>query len=288
MLQATLNNGVIMPLVGLGTFQANSEEAKLAVSWALDAGYRRIDTAAIYRNEAAIGEALQLQQQKEERGKKIKREDIFITSKVPPTLLSFDGATQSCLSSLVDLKTNYLDLLLLHWPAKSGIKKESAEHFAYRKSAWEALETLYAQGKCRAIGVSNYTVQHLEQMEAYTRIKPAVNQVECHPCLQQDALRKYCNAKGILVEAYTSLGQGQLLEDPVVAEVARKYKRSPAQILLRWGLQHNLAVIPKSVTKERIIANYNLFDFAIRDDDLAALDTLERNLHYCWDPSDIP
>jgi len=278
--KTTLNNGLVMPLIGLGTFLATPDEVRVAIPYALDAGYRHIDTAAIYRNESAIGEALK------DRG--IKREDLFITSKVPPSHLSFDGATESCLTSLKDLEVDYLDLLLIHWPSKAKLKKESSKHAAFREGAWEALETLYAQGKCKAIGVSNYTLDHLIQMESYCQVMPAVNQVECHPYLQQKPLREWCKKKGILVEAYTSLGQGELLRDAVVKGIAAKHSRTPAQVLLRWGLQSDLAVIPKSVTKERIESNIQLYDFSLDEGDMNSLATLERNHHYCWDPTDIP
>lgn len=268
-----------MPLVGLGTFQAHSEDVQRAVSDALDVGYLRIDTASIYRNEKFIGQALAA------RG--IKREDVFITSKIPPAALSFEATTQSCLTSLSDLQVDYVDLMLIHWPAKSGLKKDSPKHAESRKEAWQALEALYDQGKCRAIGVSNYTVDHLTQMQTYWRIKPAVNQVECHPLLQQTHLREWCKTNDIFVEAYSSLGAGKLLTHEVVLDIAKECNKDPAQVLLRWGLQQNLAVIPKSIKKERIETNFQLFDFNISETHMQRLNALESNHHYCWDPTDV-
>jgi len=167
------------------------------------------------------------------------------------------------------------------------LKKESAEHAVARKEAWRALETLYEKGKCKAIGVSNYTLKHLEQMASYWQTKPAVNQVECHPFLQQNELRAWCKLNGIFVEAYSSLGTGELLKNEVVTTIAAKYRRTPAQMLLRWGLEQSLAVIPKSINTERIKSNIEVFDFSLQSCDFEALNKLECNHHYCWDPTDV-
>eukprot|EP00026_Physarum_polycephalum_P012923 Phypoly_transcript_13274.p1 GENE.Phypoly_transcript_13274~~Phypoly_transcript_13274.p1 ORF type:complete len:274 (+),score=23.60 Phypoly_transcript_13274:80-901(+) len=263
----------------IGTFQARSEDVHHAVNHALDCGYIHIDTAAIYRNEQDIGDTLK------HRG--VKREEVFITSKIPPTALSYEGTKHSCLTSLADLQTDYVDLMLIHWPAKSGIKKESPENATCRKEAWKALEELHDQGKCKAIGVSNYTITHLEQMKTYWRIKPVVNQVECHPYLVQNELRNWCKSNDIFVEAYSSLGQGELLKDEEVLKIASKHKKTPAQVLLRWGLQQNMVIIPKSVTEVRIKSNIELYNFSLEEKDMHTLNMLDRNRHICWDPTDV-
>jgi len=183
--------------------------------------------------------------------------------------------------------SNLIDILRLNVDTLASQIRESDEHAAYRKEAWRALEDLHVQGKCKAIGVSNYTIAHLEQMKSYWRTKPAVNQVECHPCLVQDALRNWCKSNDILVEAYSSLGQGELLRNEEVVKIAETHKKTPAQILLRWGLQQNLAIIPKSISASRIKENSGLFDFSLGDSEVQSLNLLDRNYHVCWDPTGV-
>eukprot|EP01111_Echinosteliopsis_oligospora_P013819 TRINITY_DN5053_c0_g1_i1.p1 TRINITY_DN5053_c0_g1~~TRINITY_DN5053_c0_g1_i1.p1 ORF type:complete len:259 (+),score=47.80 TRINITY_DN5053_c0_g1_i1:84-860(+) len=247
-----LNNGVKMPIFGLGTFQSRSSDVINAVKYALTEGYIHIDTAEVYRNEKQIGATLK------ELG--ITRDKIFITSKLAPASHGYEGALRACHQSLSDLQVDYIDLYLVHWPGQAGKKRHSPVHKEIRKQTWKALEELYASGKCKAIGVSNYTLDHLTQMAEYWKVKPAVNQVECHPRLTQLPLRKWCKDHSIVFEAYSSLGVGKLLKEPQVVAIAERHGRTTAQVLLRWGLQHELVVIPKSVKAERISENAKIFD----------------------------
>jgi len=274
-----LSNGVKMPALGLGTFQARGEDVEKAVISALNAGYRHIDTASIYRNEENIGTAI--------ARSGVPRNDIFITSKVSPAEHGYKNVLDACAAVLKRLGTDYLDLYLIHWPGQSGLKREDPANAEVRKESWRAMEFLYSQGTCKAIGVSNYNVRHLEHMSQYWKTIPHVNQFECHLKLTQNELREWCFKHGIVVEAYSSLAQGTLLTNGTVLEIAKSYKKTPAQILLRWGLQQNMVVIPKSITKERIIENADLYNFELRNDDVAKLSKLNNNRHICWDPTEV-
>ncbi|GBG84707.1 hypothetical protein CBR_g39083 [Chara braunii] len=274
-----LVNGVEMPRVGLGTFRMRGNEAKSAVQWALEAGYRHVDTASIYKNESEIAWAIK------ESG--LPREVVFITSKVSPLEQGYEAAMAAFAATCSRLDTAYLDLYLIHWPGVAKMHVKSERNGQLRADTWRALEDLYRQGRCRAIGVSNYTDYHLRELLSSCHVRPMVNQVELHPMLTQHQLGALCCENAVQIEAYSSLGCGELLRHPVVIEISAKYKRTPAQVLLRWGLQHGHVVIPKSVSKERIFRNFDLFDFEIQDVDMAALNELNEDRHFCWNPNEI-
>jgi len=265
-----LNNGVLIPRVGLGVFRAaKGAETRDAVRHALHVGYRHIDTARIYGNEEDVGAAV--------RESGLSRSEIFVTTK----LWNADQGTRSAAAafeaSLARLGLDYVDLYLLHWPVPGK-----------RLESWRELERLVGNGRVRAIGVSNFMVHHLEELLAVATVVPAVNQVEVHPFLQQRETRAYCDRHGIVVEAYSPLAKGAGLRHPQLKSIAERLGRSPAQVLLRWGLQHNLVVLPKSTRAERIQENAQLFDFEIPPDDMSKLDGLEQGLVTGWDPRGVP
>lgn len=271
-LQSTvkLNNGVEIPRLGLGVFRApRGEVTRQAVLSALSAGYRHIDTARIYGNERDVGAAV--------RESGLPRKDIFVTTKLWNEDQGYDSTLRACERSLESLGFEYVDLYLVHWPVPGR-----------RLESWRAMEKLLAEGKCRAIGVSNFLENHLDPLLAHAKVVPAVNQVEQHPFLHQPSLLRYCAGKGIVVEAYSPLTKGLRLGDPCVVEIARKHGKSPAQVLIRWCLQHDLVVIPKSVRAERIRENANVFDFSLSPEDLRTLDGLNEDLYTGWDPTDVP
>jgi diketogulonate reductase-like aldo/keto reductase len=265
-----LNNNYEIPIFGLGVYQSEGgTETQNAVTYALEAGYRHIDTARIYRNEDDVGIAI--------RNSSLKREEIFITSKLWNSDHGFKSTITACDNSLKKLGIDYLDLYLIHWPVPY-----------LRNETWTAMEKLFKDGKCRAIGVSNYTVRHLQELLPLCEIVPAVNQVEFSPFLYQKDLLDYCKAKGIQLEAYSPLTRGEKLHDPTLKQIAAKYSKTTAQLLIRWCLEHNLVAIPKSVTKQRIIENSRVFDFSIAPEDMKILDSLNENLHTSWDPTNAP
>ncbi|BAU28415.1 diketogulonate reductase-like aldo/keto reductase [Aneurinibacillus soli] len=264
----TLQNGVKMPQLGLGVWRAkDGEEVERAVQSAIENGYRSIDTAAVYKNEEGVGRAL--------ARSGVPREDLFITTKVWNSDQGYDSTLAAFEESRTKLGLDYIDLYLIHWPV-AGKYKET----------WRALETLYRDGKVRAIGVSNFQVHHLKDLIADSTIIPMVNQVEFHPLLTQEDMRAYCREHSIQLEAWSPLMQGNL-DHPVLTELAAAYGKSPAQIILRWDLQHGIVTIPKSVTPSRIAENANVFDFELKADDMAKLDALNENRRFGPDPDNF-
>lgn len=256
----TLNNGVRMPQLGFGVFQVSDADTTAAVSLALAAGYRSIDTAAIYGNEAGTGRAIA------ESG--IDRAELFITSKLWVADLGYDAALAAFEASLDKLGLDYLDLYLIHWPAPATDRY---------LEAWRAMERLLADGKVRAIGVSNFLPAHLQKVIDLGGTVPAVNQIELHPALQQRDVAAFNAAHGIDTEAWSPLAQGAVLVHPAVADIAAKHGVSPAQAVLRWHLQQERIIIPKSVTPARIRENLDVFGFDLTADELAVIDSLERD-----------
>ncbi len=274
-LQDTVNltNGVKMPWLGLGVFKVEEGQILVdAVSFAIKNGYRSIDTAAIYANEAGVGEGIKKGMQ--EAG--IAREDLFITSKVWTDDLGYEETLKAYEVSLEKLGLDYLDLYLIHWP-KEGKYKE----------AWRALETLYKVGKVRAIGVSNFQIHHLEELMKDAEMKPMINQIELHPRLTQKELIAYCVSLGIQVEAWSPLMQGQLLDQPELVEIATKYQKSVAQVIIRWDLQNGIVTIPKSVKEHRIIENGNVFDFTLTKEEMDKIDALNMDQRVGPDPDNF-
>jgi 2,5-diketo-D-gluconate reductase A len=256
----TLNNGVEMPQLGFGVFQVPDDETTAAVTAALQAGYRSIDTAAAYQNEAGVGKALA------ESG--IERSDLFITTKLWNADQGYDEALKAFERSRSLLGLEYVDLYLIHWPAPALGKYVDS---------WRALEKLTTDGLVRAIGVSNFQPAHLEKLAETASIVPAVNQIELHPYLQQAEVREYDDEHGIATEAWSPLARGgSLLGEPAVQAIAEKLGRTAAQVVLRWHLQLGNVVIPKSVTPSRIAENFDVFGFELTDADLAELAKLDR------------
>ena len=283
-----LSSGHEMPIIGLGTFKIRGKDVvHSALDAALGAGYRSIDTASVYRNEREIGECL-----KELLPKYgLKREDIFITSKLGPKEHGRGKCMEGCLKSIADLDCGYLDLFLIHWPGVQGKKPEDDANKQLRLESWRDMEQLVNEGKIRAIGVSNYEQRHLEELLTECQIKPAALQIEHHPHLVQHSLVKYCKENDIHFQAYSSLGttseNNRLLGDPVVLELAETHKKTAAQILLRWAVQQGIGVIPKSTNQDHIRNNIDIFSFCLSDNELSKLTNLDSQHHYCWNPSSV-
>lgn len=267
--RARLNDGNGMPWLGLGVYMASAGSTCLrAVRHALSIGYRHVDTAAFYGNEGAVGRAV--------RESGLKRDEVFVVTKLWNSDQGYASAIKACEGSLAKLKLDYIDLYLIHWPEPRK-----------RLDSWRALTELRKQGKCRSIGVSNYTIAHLNELAAQSEVVPTVNQVEFSPFLFQRELLDFCRARRIQLEAYCPLTRGAKLSDPVVRSVASRHGKTPAQVLLRWALQHEVVVIPKSAQPARIEENAGLFDFCLDDRDMAALDGLNSNYRACWDPTGV-
>lgn len=268
-----LRNGLEMPRVGLGVWKARGKEAAQAVRWALETGYRLIDTAAIYENEEEVGKAI--------RESSVPREEIFLTTKLWNDDQGYAPAFAAMDLSLKKLGMEYVDLYLVHWPF-TGVSWPYTDEKAMndpahdkREETWKAMEEILASGKTRSIGVSNYRINHLEEMKTYARTQPAVNQIEFHPFWFRKDLMEYCHANAIVVEDYSPLARATKLSNKTITAIAAKHGKSNPQVLLRWGLQHGNVVIPKSVHKERIAENFAIFDFHLSDADMAALDGLD-------------
>lgn len=255
----TLHNGLKMPILGYGVYQVTKDECERCVLDALEVGYRSIDTAQSYFNEEEVGNAIV------KSG--VAREDIFLTTKVWVEHYGYENSRQSVLDSMEKLRTDYLDLILLHQP------------FADYYGAYRAIEDLYDEGKVKAIGVSNFYPDRLVDIASFSRIKPMVNQVETHPFDQQILAKQYMEKYGVQIEAWAPFGEGRggLFENPVLAEIGAKYGKSTAQVMLRWNIQRGVVVIPKSVHKNRMTENFNVFDFSLTDEDMAAIAALDKN-----------
>ena len=267
--RVTLNDGAAMPLLGFGTYQiASAGRCERAVAHALSRGYRHVDTAALYGNEGDVGRAV--------RSSGIAREDVFVVTKLWNSDQGYDAALRAFDGSVERLGLATIDLYLIHWP-ETGKRLDS----------WRAMVEIKKHGRCRSIGVSNFTIRHLEELLRSSDTVPSVNQVEFSPFLNQRDLLECCERKGIRLVAYCPLTRGDKLNHRVVVEIARKHRKMPAQVLLRWALQHGVAVIPKSVRSERIDENAALFDFGLTDEDMAQLDRLNEGYRTCWDPSRV-
>lgn len=269
-----LNQGTPIPCMGLGVFQVEPGVAtRQAVRWALEAGYRLVDTAKLYGNEEDVGEAV--------RASGIPRSEVFVTTKLWHTDHGFEAAQAAFRASLGRLNLGYVDLYLIHWPTAPSPEA--------RRDSWRALERIQTQGLCRAIGVSNYAVRHLEELREHSDVVPAVNQVEMHPFVFDPELLGYCARHRIRVEAYSPLTRGRQLGHPTFAEVAQAHGRSPAQVLIRWGLQHGLVELPRSVRQDRIRENASVFDFSLTPREMERLDGLRGGPRVTvWDPTNIP
>ena len=261
MLYKILNNGVEIPQLGYGVYKIPESEIVSTTTTALANGYRSIDTAQFYKNEQGVGEAI--------KHSGILREDLFITTKVWNSHQGYTKTLEAFEESLDYLGLEHLDLYLVHWPAPA--------HDLYIET-YEALEKLYKDGRVRAIGVCNFEIEHLERLLDHCEVPPAVNQIECHPYLQQQEIKAYCKEKGILIESWGPLQRaGSLFEEETITRLAAKHHKTPAQIILRWHIQENAIVIPKSVTPSRIKENINVFNFSLSDDDMADIRLLDRN-----------
>jgi methylglyoxal/glyoxal reductase len=255
---ATLNNGIQMPLLGLGCWDIWDAEAQMTVETALEIGYRLLDTAAMYRNETEVGAGI--------RASGLSRSDLFVTTKVANGDQGYDSVLRAYTESCRRLQVDYVDLYLVHWPIKET-----------RRDTWKALERLYAEKTVRAIGVCNYLSPFLKEMEEYAGIVPAVNQCEFTPYLFLRGLFDDCRARDILLQAWSPLLRGQRFGDPKLQAIARKYGKTPAQMLIRWGLDHGISTIPKSASAARLRENFEVFDFRISPEDLAAMDAFHEN-----------
>jgi diketogulonate reductase-like aldo/keto reductase len=265
-----LTNGHTIPQIALGLWKnKDATEFNTAFDAAIKAGYRHFDSAQAYDNEQFLGEAWQRSG--------LKREELFLTTKIAVSHFGYSRAKQSFDESLEKLQTDYVDLLLLHFPVT-----------LLRRRAWQALEEIQAAGQAKTIGVSNYTIRHLEEMKDYAKVLPAVNQVELHVFLQQPELVKYCQDHEILIEAYSPLAHAKANDDPVITKIAKKHGKSYAQIMLRWLIEQDFVILPKSVTPSRIKENIDIFDFKLDKGDLAALAKQDRDLRTCWSPVHVP
>ena len=270
--QLPLNDGHFIPRLGLGVYEMRSGAKSVeTIAYALKEGYRHLDTASLYKNEAEVGEAV--------RASGLNREDVFVTTKLWNSDHGYDSALKAFEISLNLMKLDYVDLYLIHWPVMQG-----------RLESWKALEKLHEEGSCKSIGVSNYMVSHIEELLKEVTVVPAVNQIELHPFnyTHRKPVIECCQEHNIGVECYSPLTKGMRLGDPELLKFAERYDRSTAQMLIRWGLQKGFITIPKSARPERILENANVFDFSISNEDMDALDALNENYNCTWDPTDEP
>lgn len=265
-----MNDGYKIPVVGLGTWKSEPGEATYkAVLDSINAGYRHIDTARAYDNEADVGRAVQ--------DANINRKELFITTKLWNRHQGYDEAIEACEKSLARLGCDYIDLYLIHWPLKDK-----------RNESWQALIELQKKGLCRSIGVSNFTIEHLKELEDKFGVIPAANQVEFHPYHYQKDLLEYCNSKNIIIEAYSPLVHAKRMDEERLVAISEEMGKTPAQILIRWAMQQGMVVLPKSVNESRIIENFAVFDFEISDSLMKRLDDLDERYVTCWDPHNPP
>lgn len=265
----TLNNGVKMPILGLGTYRLSpGRPVANAVRWAIEAGYRLIDTASMYGNERDVGEAI--------RRSGVPRDQVFVTTKLWNSDHGYESTLTAFDRSLNRLGLTYVDLYLIHWPVE-GIRRET----------WRAMEAVLEGGKCRAVGVSNYMTWHLDELMKDSSTIPAVNQVEFSPYLYQKDLLEYCRSHGIQLEAYSPLTKARRLSDPRLLKIGSRYNKTPAQVLIRWALQKGTVVIPKSSRRERIAENAHVFDFSLSGEDMAVLDSFHEDYRTTWDPTTV-
>ena len=263
-----LHNGITMPLLGMGVYDLSGSKAEKAVFKALEIGYRLFDTAAMYKNESEVGNAI--------RKSSVLRCDIFVTTKVNNTDHGYEATLKAFEKSLKRLNIDYVDCYLIHWPIKGK-----------RKETWKALEYLYKQKLVRCIGVSNYLEPFLDELNGYAQIIPQINQVEFSPYLYRKALLEKCKAKKIQLQSYTPLVRGKRLMDPKLLDIAANYIKTPAQIILRWNLQHGISTIPKSGHPLRLEENFQIFDFEITKEDMLKLDSLNEDLMLSGDPMEM-
>ncbi|WP_204436854.1 aldo/keto reductase [Amphibacillus cookii] len=257
----TLHNGVEMPWLGLGVFKVeDGDEVIHSVTKAIENGYRSIDTAAVYKNEEGVGQAI--------KQSDVARDQLFITSKVWNSDQGYQSTLDAFESTLARLQLDYLDLYLIHWPVPELNKY---------KDTWRALEKLYKEGKIRAIGVSNFKESHLAELIKDCEIVPMVNQVEFHPHLTQEPLRAYCRDHHIQLEAWSPLKQGELLDDPILTEIANHHNKTVAQVIIRWDLQSGVVTIPKSVKEHRIISNADVFDFELTAEEMSQINAMNKD-----------
>ena len=269
-LYMTLNDGHKIPVVGLGTWKSEPGEATYkAVLDSINAGYRHIDTARAYDNETDVGRAV--------KDSDIARENLFITTKLWNKDQGYDTAIEACEKSLARLSCDYIDLYLIHWPLKGK-----------RNDSWKAFIDLQQRELCKSIGVSNFTVDHLIELEDKFGIMPVANQVEFHPYHYQKELLKYCNSKNIVIEAYSPLVHAKRMDEPRLVSISEEIGKTPAQILIRWAMQRGMVVLPKSVNQGRIVENFSVFDFEIPDSLMKRLDDLDETFVTCWDPHNPP
>ncbi len=262
-----LNNGLEIPMIGFGTFKIGNDEVKDLVLKAFEAGYRHIDTAFYYKNEKGIGEAI--------RESGLSRNDIILGSKIWLDDVGYDNTKAAFDSSMENLKLDYIDLMLIHWPRPDAI------------GSWKALEEAYASRRVKAIGVCNYKPSHLDELLATANIKPVLNQIECHPKLQQKETIDYCRANGIAVEAWSPIMKGQVMEMAPLRKIGERFGKTAAQVTLRWHLQRGLAVIPKSSSMARMKQNLDILDFELTNEDMNTIEGLDAGYRLGFDPDYI-
>jgi diketogulonate reductase-like aldo/keto reductase len=267
-LYTTLNNGIEMPLLGLGVYDMYGDEAVNAVKTAIDIGYRMIDTAEMYSNEQQIGKAI--------KESDIARADLFVTTKVNNTSQGYENTLRAFDKSLELLDLEYVDLYLIHWPIKGK-----------RKETWKAIEKIYASGRAKSIGTGNYLLPFLKELEEYAEIVPAVNQIEFSPYLTMKDELGYCQLKDIQLQAYTPLSRGKKFDDPKLLALGKKYGKTPAQMILRWAVQQEISSIPKSANTNRLTENFNIFNFQIDEGDISLMNKFDERLRLIDDPMEM-